>query len=131
MALITWTADQYGTTIPVCDDQHKTLFNMLNKLHDLAGGSDRSSVGRQLDELINFVVMHFQTEEKMMRERNYPNFTAHKAEHDKLVSTCADLQKKFHAGQAEINQDTTRFVKNWLDTHIPTVDKPYGPCLSR
>ena len=74
--------------------------------------------------------MHFQTEEKLMQEKAYPDFAAHKAEHDKLVGTCADLQKKFHAGEAEVNQDTTRFVKDWLDTHIPKVDKPYAPCLN-
>jgi len=48
-------------------------------------------------------------------------------EHDKLVATCADLQQKFHAGEAEVTADTTQFVKDWLDNHIPKVDKDYGP----
>jgi hemerythrin len=46
------------------------------------------------------------------------------------VATCADLQKKFHAGQADVTQETTAFVKDWLVNHIPKIDKPYGPCLS-
>lgn len=129
MALITWTEAQYGTTVAVADDQHKKLFDMLNNIHDNAASANRLAVGKLLDELINFVVMHFQTEEKMMKEKNFSGYAAHKAEHDKLVATCADLQKKFHAGQAEINQDTTRFVKGWLDSHIPNFDKPYGPAL--
>gem|GEM_PF-4797867 len=54
-------------------------------------------------------------------------YEAHKVEHDKLVATCADLQQKFHAGEAEVTADTTQFVKDWLDNHIPKVDKDYGP----
>lgn len=130
MALMTWTKEQYGTDVAVCDDQHKELFRMLNDLHESAGQGNRLTVGNQLDALINYVVMHFQTEEKLMQSKGYANFDAHKAEHDKLVATCADLQKKFHAGTAEVNQDTTRFVRDWLDSHIPNNDMPYGPCLN-
>lgn len=130
MALITWTKEAYGTDVAVADEQHQELFRLLNELHETAAEGDRAAIGRQLDGMIDYVVMHFQTEENLMQEKGYPDFAAHKAEHDKLVGTCADLQKKFHAGEAEVNQDTTRFVKDWLDTHIPKVDKAYGPCLS-
>ena len=130
MALITWTAEKYGTKVGVCDDQHKTLFGLLNDLHEVAAGGDRKAIGTKLDALISFVVEHFKTEEKMMQEKNYSGFAAHKAEHDKLVATCADLQTKFHAGQAEVNQETTAFVKSWLDSHIPNIDMPYGPALN-
>lgn len=130
MALITWTQEAYGTNVAVADDQHKELFRMLNTLHDAAAGGNRSAIGKELDALIDYVVMHFSTEEKLMQEKGYPDFAAHKAEHEKLVGTCADLQKKFHAGQAEVNQDTTRFVKDWLDHHIPKIDKAYGACLN-
>jgi len=31
MALITWTAVQYGTDVAFADDEHKILFDKLNK----------------------------------------------------------------------------------------------------
>lgn len=130
MALITWTAEKYGTKVDICDDQHKTLFGLLNDLDDAAAGGDRGSIGSKLDALINFVVEHFATEEKLMQQKNYGGYAAHKAEHDKLVATCADLQKKFHAGQADVTQETTAFVKSWLDSHIPAIDMPYEPALN-
>lgn len=130
MALITWTAEQYGTSVPTCDDQHKTLFDLLNGLHDAAGAGDRAAVGSKLDGIIDFVVMHFKTEEDMMTAKGYAGLAAHKVEHDKLVATCADLQKKFHAGDADVTQDTTAFVKSWLDSHIPAFDKPYASALN-
>lgn len=130
MPLISWTKEQFGTDVAVADEQHQTLFTMLNGLHETAAGGNRQSVGQQLDALIDYVVMHFQTEERLMQEKGYAGYAAHKAEHDKLVATCADLQKKFHAGQADVTQETTAFVKDWLCSHIPKVDKPYAPCLN-
>ena len=40
MALITWTAEQFGTGVKH-DDEHKVLFGMLNTLHDAAAANDR------------------------------------------------------------------------------------------
>ncbi len=130
MALITWTAEQYGTGVDVPDEQHKTLFDMLNALHDAISGNDRPIIGERLDTLINFVVEHFQTEETLMQEKGYDGYEAHKAEHDKLIKTCAEIQKGFHAGNAEVTQDTTVFIKEWLDGHIPKIDMPYASVLN-
>ena len=131
MALITWTASQYGTNVGFADDEHKILFGKLNKLYDLAtGGAARSAIGEQLDDLIAYVVGHFAHEEKEMQAKNFPGYAAHKAEHDALVGVCAGLQKKFHAGEAEVTEEVGQMVKGWLDNHIPTFDMPYAPALN-
>ena len=131
MALITWTKEQYGTNVTVCDDEHKTLFDKLNKLYDLAtGGASRTAVGEQLDDLISYVAGHFATEERLMHAKNYSGYAAHKAGHDKLVETCFDLQTKFYKGEAEVTAETGAFVKSWLDSHIPQFDMPYEPSLN-
>ena len=129
MALMTWTKEAFGTEIAVSDEQHREIFAMVNGLNDAVAAGDRAKVGQKLDGLINYVVMHFKTEEELMQKHGYPELAGHKAEHDKLVSTCADLQKKFHAGQAQITAETTAFVRDWLVKHIPSVDKHYGPFL--
>ncbi|MBS1212828.1 MAG: hemerythrin family protein [Proteobacteria bacterium] len=130
MSLITWTKEQFGTSVSVTDSEHQTLFSMLNDLHASVAGGNRQTVGQNLDALIDFVVKHFKTEEELMQANGYPDYTAHKAEHDKLVNTCADVQKKFHAGQLEITAETTNFVKDWLVSHIPAIDMRYGPFLN-
>lgn len=127
MSFITWTDASYGTGVDIADKQHQELFGLINNLHGAVAGGNRSDVGSKLDALIDYVVMHFQTEEKFMQEKNYPGYADHKVEHEKLVGTCADLQTKFHAGEAEITMDTLQFVKDWLDSHIPNIDRKYGP----
>jgi len=98
MALITWTAGQYGTNVGFADDEHKILFDKLNKLYDLAtGGAERSAIGAQLDDLISYVVDHFAHEEKEMLAKGYAGYDRHKEEHEALVGICGGLQAKFHA----------------------------------
>jgi hemerythrin len=131
MALITWTAAQYGTNVGFADEEHKTLFGLLNKLYnDATGGASRSTIGASLDALIAYVVDHFAHEEKEMEAKGYAGLVAHHAEHVALIGVCADLQKKFHAGEADVTEEVGQMVKGWLDNHIPKFDMPYADALN-
>lgn len=131
MALITWTASQYGTNVGFADEEHQILFGKLNKLYDLAtGGAARSDIGAQLDDLIAYVVDHFTHEEQEMLAKNFAGYDPHKAEHEALVGICAGLQTKFHAGEAEVTVEVGQMVKGWLDNHIPIFDMAYADALN-
>lgn len=130
MSLMQWVEDKYGTSVDVCDDQHKELFDRVNALNDAVITNDRIDIGNRLDNLVDFVVKHFETEERLMEERGYSGLEHHRQEHDFLVQTCTDIQDRFHAGEMEIEEGTMIYIKNWLDHHIPIIDKPYGPALS-
>jgi hemerythrin len=125
-----WTEEDYGTTVDACDKQHQELFNRVNSLNDAVGGGNRSEIGDRLDSLIDYVVEHFTDEEKLMEQAGYAGLEEHRKEHSNLVSTCTDLQGKFHANEAEIEEGTMSFIKTWLDHHIPVIDRSYGPALS-
>jgi hemerythrin len=130
MSLMTWTKEQFGTNVSIHDLEHQKIFSLLNDLHSAVPTSDRSAIGRNLDALIAYVAEHFGSEEKNMEKSGYASLAAHKQEHDKLVQICLDLQKKFKAGQAEVTQDTTAFLKDWLQKHIPVIDRAYGPAMN-
>jgi len=130
MALITWTAEQFGTGVGFADDEHKVLFGLLNKLYDEAtGGAPRATIGASLDALIAYVVDHFAHEEREMIAKGFGGYDRHKEEHVAFVGIAADLQKKFHAGEAEVTVEVGNLVKGWLDHHIPTFDKSYSDAL--
>lgn len=130
MSLMKWTQEDYGTNVKIADEQHQELFNKVNALNDAVSKKNRSEIGTRLDDLIDYVVEHFQTEEHLMEQRGYAGLEEHRQEHKNLVATCADLQGKFHANEAEIEEGTMAFIKNWLDHHIPVIDRSYGPALS-
>jgi hemerythrin len=125
-----WTEEQYGTTVTVCDDQHKELFNRVNALNDAVSNGARAEIGNTLDHLISYVVEHFESEERLMEQHDYEGLDAHRKEHSQLVQTCTDLQSKFHDGDADVEDETMSFIKNWLDHHIPVIDRSYGPTLN-
>jgi hemerythrin len=94
MSLITWTKEQFATNVSLHDKEHQTLFDLLNRLHTAVATGNRAITGPALDSLIDFVAKHFASEERNMSKTGYAGYAAHKAEHDKLVETCLDLQKK-------------------------------------
>jgi hemerythrin len=131
MALITWTASEYATNVGFADDEHKVLFDKLNKLYDLAtSGAARSAIGAQLDDLISAVVAHFAHEEKEMQAKGYAGYERHKAEHEALLGIGGGLQAKFHAGEADVNEEVGQLLKGWLANHIPNFDMPYADVLN-
>ncbi len=131
MALITWTASQYATNVGFADEEHKILFDKLNKLYDLATtGAERSAVGVQLDDLIAYVVEHFAHEEKEMVAKSFTGYDRHKEEHVAFVGIAGGLQTKFHAGEADVTEEVGQLIKGWLDSHIPTFDKAYADALN-
>ncbi|MBL1255762.1 bacteriohemerythrin [Methylocystis sp. Sn-Cys] len=130
MSLITWTKEQFATNVSAHDAEHQEIFRLVNVLGDAVASGDRTSIGKELDALIDYVVKHFAAEEANFAQYDYPAAAGHKAEHDKLVATCADLQKKFHAGEAEVTGETAGFVVGWLTDHIPNIDRLYGPYLN-
>jgi hemerythrin len=130
MTLMKWTKEDYGTSVAIFDEQHQELFNRVNALNTAVSAGERPEIGNRLDSLIEFVVKHFQDEERQMEEKGYTDLAKHQQEHASLVSTCAELQGKFHANEAEIGADTMSFIKDWLDNHIPVIDRKYGPVLS-
>ena len=131
MALITWTADKFGTGVGFADEEHKVLFGLLNKLYDEAtGGASRETIGASLDALIAYVVEHFAHEEKEMIAKGFGGYDRHKEEHVAFIGIAGDLQKKFHAGQAEVTEEVGQLVKGWLDSHIPNFDKAYSEALA-
>ncbi|KAF2989648.1 bacteriohemerythrin [Methylocystis sp. MJC1] len=130
MSLITWTKEQFATNVSAHDAEHQEIFRLVNVLGDAVASGDRTAIGKELDALIDYVVKHFAAEEANFAQYGYPAAAGHKAEHDKLVETCADLQKKFHAGETEVTGETAAFVVGWLTDHIPNIDKLYGPYLN-
>ena len=130
MALMTWTKEEYGTNVSVHDQEHQEMFKLVNALGEAVSSGNRPATGEKLDALIAFISKHFASEEANFEKCGYPDAAKHKAEHDALVATCLDLQKKFHAAEAEVTPETAAFVVGWLNNHIPKVDKLYGPFLN-
>lgn len=79
-------SDDFLVGVKVVDEQHQALSNMLNAMNRaIARQESLGSLAGQFDELTAFVTMHFQTEEQLMKEHDFPEFEAHCEEHRRLL----------------------------------------------
>jgi methyl-accepting chemotaxis protein/hemerythrin len=124
--------NSFATNVSKFDSEHRTLFTMVNDLHDaMQQKRSREAVGSVLNRLIDYTANHFAGEEDQMRRTNFPDFNAHKREHEKLVEQALGLKAKFEAGETLHTQSVIEFLQNWLVNHIKGVDKLYGPHLNK
>jgi hemerythrin len=124
MAIANWSS-RYETGIGIIDTQHKALFEAVNKLADsFKAGTSKAQVKESLDFLVKYTFEHFQTEEKYMREMDYPKLTSHMAEHAQLIVKAKDLQNKLAEGKP-MTMDVTIFLADWLKHHINELDMGY------
>lgn len=126
-----WTTD-ISVGIPEIDQQHQELFKRINVLLDACTQQKgKSEVGRFLGFLEEYVIEHFQAEEKVMAERKYPAYAIHKQEHDHFKQRLATIRKEFTEFGATIHVVllAVRTAGDWLLTHIKKTDKALGAFL--
>jgi hemerythrin len=131
MPLMTWN-NSLSVGIAVIDEDHKKLVAMVNQLYDaVQAGHGKDALGKTLDGLIDYTVMHFAREEKFFQETGYPDAVAHKKEHADLTKQVLDVQAKYRSGATStLSLEVMTFLKNWLVKHIQGSDRKYGPHLN-
>jgi hemerythrin len=128
--LFPWN-DTYSVQIGIVDMQHKALVDLINELHQaMMARTGKDQLGKILTKLIKYTQAHFRAEEGILQSNQYPDFTNHKAEHDRLTKTVMDFQSKFQSNEIGLTIEVMDFLKDWLIKHIMGVDKRYAPYLN-
>lgn len=121
MTTASWNS-RHETGIDVIDAQHKALFAALNQLTEaFRSGTSAEHVNAGLDALLSYAAEHFQTEERYMRERDYPGLAEHMAEHGRLVGKAHHLEQQFQEGRP-VAMELTIFLADLLAQHIEEYD---------
>ncbi len=129
MALMEWR-ESYSVGIPSIDEQHKKLVSLINELAEAMHNKKGKEVLKGIiDEMAKYAVYHFQTEEKYMKEFDFPGYDEHKKEHDSFVEKVKEFQKEYEEGKSLLTVEILMFLRDWLIKHILGTDKKYGPFL--
>ncbi len=129
MDLISWK-ENYSVNNAIIDQQHKRLIGYINQLHTaMKEAKGKEVLQKTLNDLVFYTKEHFSTEENLLTRNNYPQFTFHKMEHDKLTKEVVELQKKYAAGKTSLTLDVMMFLKTWLNNHILESDQKYKTYL--
>jgi hemerythrin len=129
VGMFEWKSE-YITGIGSIDAQHQSLFAIGRELYTaMSEGQGKAVLGRILDRLIQYTAVHFAHEERLLKLNDYPEFAAHKAQHDALVKQVVTFQEEFRAGRATMAVPVLQFLKDWLEKHIQKTDMAYTECL--
>jgi hemerythrin len=123
--LVTWSRTFEGG-VRLIDDQHKGLINLCNDLFKHCVGDKKSETEyfrSVIHKAVDYVKEHFATEEKLMLATKFPGYSLHKLEHDKFVLQVVELVKVFNETQKIDLFATTKFLKEWILSHIAITDK--------
>lgn len=108
------------------DAQHKRFISIINSVHEKAkDNSDGEKIEDELNQLIEYVRIHFTTEEKYFEEWQYPLAEQHKTAHAELTEKVLDFRKRFDDGE-KIISELAEFLKSWLEVHLTQYDKKYS-----
>ena len=131
MALLTWN-DSYSVKVDKMDEQHQKLFGLINSFYDEVG---KQSQDKLIFDLIagikDYTILHFNEEEQLMQQCNYPGLTEHKKEHADFISKVSDLEEKLKSGKMIISFEITNFLKDWIKKHINESDQQYSAYIGQ
>lgn len=131
MSLFEWN-DSYSVGYPDIDNQHKRWFQIAQELHSaVVTRKGKEVLGPLLGNLVAYTKGHFATEERLMLTHGFPDYPAHKDQHEALRGKLAELQRDFEAGRATVAVEFLQFFKVWLAHHIHVVDNRVGAFLNQ
>jgi len=105
------------------------MVNLL--IDDVETGADPEAITAALSCVSRYANEHFMVEERLLRDRSYPNYEAHVSSHRAFRRQII----KFHHDTWWVNPEApaalARFLKDWWWEHILEEDMEYREFLIR
>lgn len=123
----------YKVGVDTIDKQHHHLFEIADVLYGVITSGKKptkAEVKGLLDQLADYVVMHFSHEEDLMNSTAYPAASGHKAAHRAFTSAVKQVVDDFSSGKDINLEELYAFIADWLVEHIILVDRSLGGYLS-
>lgn len=126
MTFIQWN-DSYKVGHKIVDFDHMTLVNITNELFmRVDQGFSDEEIAQTITLLIEYVERHFDREEDLFRDSDYPDIGKHQAMHDDIRKTVRDIATVYKTRPDAINiNEVLEFLKKWLLNHIMKADLGY------
>ncbi len=125
MAIFKWR-ESYETGVSTMDEQHQKLIELINNLYSaLRDKESQTAIQDVLDEMNTYAEQHFEQEEVLLKEKDYPEYESHAASHQSYRDKLKVLIENSEKEEAQV-QEVYTFLRQWWMEHIVGEDKKYG-----
>jgi len=126
MPLFLWKRS-YEIGVAEIDVQHRRLVGFINELSDaMMVKQGHRAVPHVLEELIDYIQLHFTTEEELMQRVKYPALDEHCQEHLEMTKQILQFKARYYREQDLSPSELLGFLCEWLKVHILDSDKEFG-----
>jgi len=133
LTAVTWSP-AFSVGIKLIDDQHKGLLNLVNDMYmHLTGNKneERTYFTKVIQQMALYIKNDLGTEEKLMIMAGFSGYMEHKRVHDAFAFTVEETIRNFEAGKRFVLLEFTRFLREWVFTHIAIMDKQHFTCIKK
>ena len=131
--LIIWS-NTFACGIKLIDDQHKHLIDLVNEMFNHVTGNEEQEqqyFNKIIQEAVKYIKIHFSTEEKIMLATKFSGCQEHKRAHDNFILTVVNIVSDSTSGKRFSLYSFTKFLKDWILSHIAVMDKQYFTYLKQ
>lgn len=132
MILIPWD-EKFLLGISKIDEQHQKMLAIINQLFsifDTDKQNDQKEIDTIIQEMADYAIYHFTTEEKYFKLFNYPKTAEHIEIHNQYRNKIKDWQDRYNASKDKlVFFEISNFLQDWWTWHINNTDRAYVPYL--
>jgi hemerythrin len=116
---IGWTP-ALAVGVPELDEQHQELFRRAERLLHALRAGERAEIDQLLRFLSDYLVSHFECEERWMGAAEYPGLDAHRDAHRRFADEYMEMNRDYQRlGPTEfMAMRIEEWISAWLRTHI-------------
>ena len=124
---IVWN-EQNNNGISILDEQHRGIVSAINTFYYFyRNGVAGAALLPTLQILEQYTVLHFKTEEELLKQAGYAKFDEHVALHKDLIQKTVRLRQGDLARSEP--ERLLQFLRDWWLGHISAEDGKYVTCL--
>lgn len=126
---------EFELGISSIDDQHKRLLEIGNRINDLLINHEEDDdnydeIFMVIEELKDYTIYHFNTEEELFVKYKYPEYNEHKKEHDDFIAYIESVNlENIDDNQKMFLKELLGKIVQWVFKHIITTDFMYKDYL--
>jgi len=126
---VEWDAG-FSVDVAEIDTHQKKMFELFSELIDLKQRKAESkAIANIITEINDYSKLYFTEEERMLRQREYPDRDIHARYHRRFIRNALSLRREITEDVNNLSLEAIISLRDWLIEHILTNDAMYVPFL--